>query len=70
MTLAKKVEFLVWEKRREEIERNPVSDELWSASVDVLDSYEREVFISSLWRLDLSCNSVTGLERMLLDLIL
>ena len=70
MSLAKKVELLVWEQRCEEVERNPVPDEFRSASVDVLDPYEREILVSCLRWLDFSCNSISSLESMLLDLIL
>ena len=70
VTVTKEIELLVWEKWSQEVERNPVSDELWSAAVDVLDLYKREVLVSSLRGSDFTCHSVTSLERMLLDLVL
>ena len=70
MSVTEKVELFLWEERGEEVERNTVTDEFRRTSVDVLDAYEREVLVTSLRRLDLSCHSVTGLESVLLDLVL
>jgi hypothetical protein len=70
VSVSKQIELLVREEWSQEVERNPVSDELWSTAVDVLDLYEREVFVACLWRSDLTCHGITGLQRMLLDLVL
>ena len=70
MSVTKKIEFFFREKRSEEVKRNSVSDEFRGASVDIFDTDKRELLVSCLWRLDLSCNSVAGLQRVLLDLIL
>ena len=70
MSVAKQIELFFWEKRSEEVERNPVSDEFRSTAVDELYPYEREVFVTSLRRPDLSGHGISGLECMLLDLIL
>lgn len=47
MTVSKKVELLLREKRGKEIKRNPVADVVRSTAVDVVDLYEREVFVPS-----------------------
>ena len=58
MTVSKKVELLLREKRGKEIKRNPVADVVRSTAVDVVDLYEREVFVPLLWRTDLTGDSV------------
>ena len=70
MTIAEKIEFLLWEKRGQEVERNSVADEFRCTSIDVLDAYEREVLVTCFRRLDLTGYSISCLESMLLDLIL
>ena len=70
MSIAEQVELLFREKRSEEVERNSVSDELWSATVDELDANKREVFVTCLWRTYLTGYSISCFKRMLLDLIL
>ena len=70
MTVAEKVELFLWEEWCKEIKRNAVSDEFRSSSIDEFDPYEREIFISCLRRPNLSCYSITGLQSVLLDLIL
>ena len=68
VAVAEKVEFLLWEKWGEEVERNTVADELRCTSIDLFYAYKREVLVTDLRRLDFSCHCVTGLERVLLDL--
>ena len=70
MAVSEKVELLLREERSQEVEWDSVSDELRCTSVDVVDTYEREVLVAWLRWLDFSCNSVTCLESVLLDLIL
>ena len=70
MSVSEKVELLLREEWCKEVERNTVADELRSTSVDELDPYEREVFVSCLWRSDLTSYGISSLESMLFDLIL
>ena len=70
MAVAEKIEFLLREQRGKEIERNPVTDEFRCPSVDVFDSYEWEIFVTGLWRTYFSGYCISGLECMMLDLIL
>ena len=70
MTIAEKIEFFLWEEWRQEIEWNSVSDEFRRTSVYEFDAYEREILVTSLWRADLACYSVTSLQGMLLNLVL
>ena len=70
MSVAEKIEFLLWEKRCKEVEWDTVSDELRCATVDILDADKREVLVTNLWRFDFSGYSISCLKRMLLDLVL
>ena len=70
MSITKKVEFLLWEKWSQEVKWNTVTNEFRSTSIDVLDTYEREVLVTDLWWFDFTSYSVTSLESMLLDLVL
>ena len=70
MTVAKKVEFFLREKRCQKIKRNPVTDEFRTASVDEFDSDKREIFVSRLWRTYLAGYSISSLESVLLYLVL
>ena len=58
MTVSKKVELLLREKRGKEIKRHPVADVVRSTAVDVVDLYEREVLVTLLRRTDLTCHGV------------
>ena len=70
VAVSEEVEFLFREKRRKEVERNPVSDEFRRTSVDELDAYQREILVSGLRWLYFSCHGISGLEGVLLDLVL
>ena len=70
MPVAKQVEFLLREKRSKKVKRNPVPDEFRCTAVDEFYPDEREVLVSLLRRFDFSCNRISGLERMCLDLSL
>ena len=70
MSVSEEIEFLFREKWCQEVERYSVAYEFWCTSVDILDTYEREIFVAGFRRLDFSCYGITGLQRMLFDLIL
>ena len=56
--VTEKIELLVREKGSKEIKRHAVTDIIRSATVDVLDPHEREIFVTFLWRTDLAGNRV------------
>ena len=70
VTVTEEIELLIREKRCEEIERNPVPDELRRAAIDILDAHEREVLVTFLRRTDFSGYGVARLQRIALYLIL
>ena len=70
VTIAEKIELLIREEGSEEIERNPVTDEIRGASVDVLDPDEREILVTLLRRTDFSGHCVARFEGIELYLVL
>ena len=70
VSVSEKIEFLLREKRSKEVERNPVSDELGTTSVDVVDLDEREILVSFSWRTDFSGYGIARLESVDFDLCL
>ena len=70
MSVSEEIEFLFWEKWCQEVERYSVAYEFRGTSIDVLDPYQWEIFVTGFRRLDFSCYGITGLQCMLFDLIL
>ena len=70
VSMSEKIEFLIREKRSQEIERNPVTDEFRSTSVYEINLHEREVLVTFLRRTDFSCNGVAVLQGIVLYLAL
>jgi hypothetical protein len=68
--LPRRLNFSSGKSGVKKVERNSVSDELRCAAIDELDAHEREVLVTSLRWFDLTSHCVTGLERILLDLVL
>ena len=70
MTMSEKIKLLIREKWSQEIKRNPVPDELRTSTVDIIDLYKREILVTISRRSDLSGNSITILQSIILDLTL
>ena len=70
MSVSEEIEFLIREKRGEEVERYAVAYEFRCAAIDEFDTGKREVLVSFSWRPDFSGNGVSVLEAVLLYLLL
>ena len=62
MTVSEQVELLVREEWSEEVERNPVPDKLRCASIDILYSDKREIFVSIARRSDFSRDGIAAFQ--------